>query len=112
MRENILASEVADTPMNANSDMTTSVTFSLMVYYVPQVAAGTGSIEDFVDHQMAKLNQGYINSKIPVRAKLHCLQELEMNETLDGIWHEQVEELNLPSNTADGVAVFGKNLKL
>ena len=96
--------------MNANFDDKTIVTFSLMVYYIPQVAAGTGSIQDFVDHQIAKLNQGYINSKIPVRAKLHCLQELVYNETLK--MDEKVGKLDLPSNTADGIAIFGKNLKL
>ena len=94
--------------MNANFDMTTPVTFSLMVYYLPKVAAGTASIEDFMDHQIAKLNQGYINSKIPVKAKLHCLQKLVFNETLNGKWHEEITGLNLPSNTADAIAIFGK----
>ena len=94
--------------MNANFDDKTLVTFSLMVYYIPKVSAGTGSIQDFVNHQIAKLNQGYINSKIPVRAKLHCLQELVMNETLDAKWHEEIDKIKLPSNGADGVTVFGK----
>ena len=45
--------------------------------------------------EMAKLNQGYINSKIPVRAKLHCLQELQMNETMDATWHNHLNHLQL-----------------
>ena len=94
--------------MNFNLDTTTVATYSLMIYFVPKVAAGTASIQDFVNHQMAKLNQGYINSKIPVRAKLHCLQKIVMNETLDAKWHEEIDKIKLPSNGADGVTVFGK----
>ena len=33
---------------------------------------------------MSEINQGYINSKIPIRAKLHCIEAANVNEVKDG----------------------------
>merc|ERR1712156_588253 len=60
-------------------DQTTIETFSIMLYYTPEVrAAVETSGKDFnayIELVIATTNQGYINSQIPIRAKLHCLEE-------------------------------------
>merc|ERR1712109_222343 len=60
-------------------DQTTIETFSIMLYYTPEArAAVETSGKDFnayIELVIATTNQGYINSQIPIRAKLHCLEE-------------------------------------
>merc|ERR1712038_219934 len=60
-------------------DQTTIETFSIMLYYTPEArAAVETSGKDFnayIELVIATTNQGYINSKIPIRATLHCLEE-------------------------------------
>ena len=33
---------------------------------------------------VSEINQGYINSEIPVRVKLHCIEAANVNEVRDG----------------------------
>jgi len=56
------------------------VTYSVMIYYTAEFAATTPNIRDFVDQVIAETNQGYINSQIPVRAKLHCTEQATIPE--------------------------------
>merc|ERR1711962_92353 len=60
-------------------DQTTNVTYSVMLYYTPEVRAAVessgGDLKMFVNQMIDPTNQGYINSKIPIRAHLHCLEE-------------------------------------
>merc|ERR1719312_577038 len=77
------------------TDTTTVVYYTIKLYYTPEVREylrenGTklptvgGKVVTTVQ-DMARLviditNQGYMNSKIPIRAVLHCLEETKVNE--------------------------------
>jgi hypothetical protein len=50
-------------------DTTTIVTFTVKVYYTPEFAAVTSDIDGFIEQVMQETNQGYINSKVPLRVK-------------------------------------------
>ena len=62
------------------SDKTTVVTYSIKVYYTPEVKKSTPDIMAMVEQVIATTNQGYINSKIPLRVVLHCVEETEEPE--------------------------------
>ena len=61
-------------------DKTTIVTFSVKVYYTPEVKQQVKNLPTMVDNVIAKTNQGYKNSQIPVRVKLHCLEQTKESE--------------------------------
>ena len=65
---------------SATQDTTTMVEFSVMIYYTPQFAAITPDIPGFVDQVLAETNQGYMNSKVPMSIKLHCIEEATVND--------------------------------
>ena len=56
-------------------DNTTVVTYSVMFYYTPEFAKAVDDLEGLIDHIITVTNQGYINSKIPVRAKKLCMEQ-------------------------------------
>jgi len=58
------------------TDMTTMVTFSVKFYYTQEFSDITADIEGFIDQVIAETNEGYVNSKIPVRVKKFCYAEL------------------------------------
>merc|ERR1719427_2211456 len=55
-------------------DKTTVVTYTIKVYYTPEVKKANKDVPTMVNNIIATTNQGYINSKIPIRLKLHCLE--------------------------------------
>jgi len=61
-------------------DPDTIVTFSVKYYYTRQFAAVTDDIELYMDQVTAETNQGYINSLIPVRMKIHCIEAAELDD--------------------------------
>ena len=65
-------------------DSTTLVTYSLKVYYTIEFGEKTEDIPLFVEQMVSEINQGYINSEIPVRVKLHCIEAANVNEVKDG----------------------------
>merc|ERR1712156_642849 len=60
-------------------DQTTIANYSVMLYYTPEVRAAVESsgtnLKKIIDQMIDTANQGYINSQVPIRAKLHCLEE-------------------------------------
>merc|ERR1711962_1570721 len=66
----------------ALSDNTTVVTYTVKVYYTAAFAASTSDIEGFVDSAVAETNQGYINSKVPLRIKKHCTEQTTISDGL------------------------------
>ena len=56
-------------------DNTTVVTYSVMFYYTPEFAKAVDDLEGFIDHIITVTNQGYVNSKIPVRATKLCIEQ-------------------------------------
>jgi hypothetical protein len=54
------------------SDETAIVT--IKVYYTAEYAKITNNVKEAVENIIAKTNQGYINNKIKLQLKLHCLE--------------------------------------
>merc|ERR1712200_189103 len=61
-------------------DNTTIVTFSIKFYYTKDFADVTDDIELYFDQVTAETNQGYINSLIPLRMKIHCIEPADLND--------------------------------
>ena len=55
-------------------------TYSIMVYYTPEFAAVTEDIEGWVDLVLEEANQGYKNSKIPMRVEKFCIEEATIGD--------------------------------
>ena len=64
-------------------DNTTIVTYSVMIYYTKAFADITPDIEGYTDILISETNQGYINSKVPLRVKRHCLEQVLIPDGLD-----------------------------
>jgi len=81
--------EKSDANENANvndldfddvADTTTIVTYTVKVYYTPEFRAVTADIDGWLDQQIQEVNQGYINSRVPLRVKLHCAELARVKE--------------------------------
>merc|ERR1719228_3044744 len=62
------------------ADTTTIVTYTVKVYYTPEFRAVTADIDGWLDQQIQEVNQGYINSRVPLRVKLHCAELARVKE--------------------------------
>lgn len=92
-------------------DNTTLVNISMMFYYTDSFASVTPNIQDFFHHIIAKTNQGFINSKIPLRVALHCLEKATINDGTEGSIlrrFSRMKTLEELRHTADGATLFGK----
>ena len=99
-------------PSLKTQDRDKVVNISLMVYYTQEFADMTSHIQDFINHQISKTNQGYINSKIPVRVHAHCSEKASVKETKDGRMFEAfvgMKENDELRNTADAATLLGDN---
>merc|ERR1712107_647544 len=63
------------------TDSTTLVTYSIMLCYTPEVKAAVDDVRLMAEQVIATTNQGYINSEIPLRAVLHCIEETNEPES-------------------------------
>ena len=63
------------------TDKTTVVTYTIKLYYTPEVRESVPDLRTMADQVIATTNQGYINSKIPIRAHLHCSEETTVPES-------------------------------
>ena len=79
------SSGTTDNDSSDTGDNTTMVEFSVMIYYTPEFAAITPDIPGFVDQVLAATNQGYINSKVPMSIKLHCIEEATVNDVSSSV---------------------------
>ena len=73
-------SNVAALLEKGKSDSTTVVTYTIMLYYTPEARHSVDDMRTLAEDMIAKTNQGYINSQIPLRAKLHCMEETKKPE--------------------------------
>jgi len=55
-----------------------------MFWYTKEFADVTTDIPLFISQVIAQTNQGYINSKVPVRVKAHCAKQVDFAEVFDG----------------------------
>jgi len=65
-------------------DDTTIVEYSVKFYYTIDMAEATEDIELYMDQVVAETNQGYIDSKIPIRIKMFCIEALPIRDIEDG----------------------------
>merc|ERR1719348_907340 len=93
-------------------DSTTIVTYSVMFYYTPEFAAITDDIPMFVSQVIAETNQGYINSRVPLRVKSHCIAAASLRDNYDSSAmlnqfsnYKPITELR---NSADAAALLVK----
>ena len=66
----------------ATEDTTTVVTYSVQFYYTKAFAAATSDIEGWTELVIDETNQGYINSKVPLRIKKHCTEQVDIADGL------------------------------
>ena len=64
------------------ADKETVVEFSVTVYVTSQFLRSTRDPAAFIDQLVAETNQGYINSEVPLRARLHCILESSVPDGL------------------------------
>ena len=76
--------DLSDLLERGKTDKTTRVTYTIKLYYTPEVKnsirTSGSNIMEMAKEVIAITNQGYINSEIPLRASLHCLEETEKPE--------------------------------
>ena len=65
------------------TDGTTMAEYSVMIYYTPQFARITKDIPGFLDQVVTETNLGYANSEIPLRIKIHCVEEATIDDDPD-----------------------------
>ena len=56
------------------------VEYSIKVYYTPQFAAVTADIEGYVEQVIQETNQGYYDSRVPLTAKVLCIEEATIDD--------------------------------
>ena len=66
------------------NDNTTLTTYSITYYYTHEMAAITDDIQGYMEHNLAVVNEGYENSNIPIRAKLHCVEHSYLHDKGNG----------------------------
>jgi len=64
-------------------DTTTIVTYSVKIYYTPTFARATADMDGYFEQVIQETNQGYINSKVPLRAKLCCSEQATFDDRSD-----------------------------
>jgi hypothetical protein len=65
------------------ADRARQAVFSVTVYYTTEFKRSTKNVKNFVNQAIAETNAGYMNSKVPIRIKLHCLIESNIPDGMD-----------------------------
>jgi len=68
---------------NSSSRQGQMPTYSVKIYYTPEFAAITPDIYDYIQQVIAVTNQGYMNSKVNLRVKLHCTEMATLHDNMD-----------------------------
>ena len=94
------------------NDNTTVVTYSVMIYYTQAFQDGIQSdLDCWLDNLFAVTNQGYINSKIPLRVTRFCTEKAnivnEKNKHMEGL----LEEFSSMKGDPSGVYGSPTNLR-
>jgi len=71
-----------------DDDNDTIATYSIKVYYTPEVEAAKLNIEQYIKYLIDYTNMGYKNSNVPIRVKLHCIElaKIEEEPMVDGVF--------------------------
>ena len=105
--------ELGDLLKKGRSDKTTMVTYTIKIYYTPELLKSYGNdkamLKTMAEQVVGETNQGYINSKIPLRAVLHCMEETTVPEAKIneiGIFHKYKGGGNGLRGSADAAALL------
>ena len=105
--------EVDDLILQGESDRTTVVTFTVKAYITPEVASTYPNASESIEYLKDVLNKQYKRSMIPIRMKIHCIEETKRSEaqgmnTLDAFknYKSSHEELR---GSADAAALFANS---
>ena len=98
-------------PAMRTTDTTTIVTFSVKFYYTPQFAAVTADIDGFINQAIAVTNQGFINSKAPLRvqscgSEKTTIDEVKKNEEMWSKFNSMKGSAKELRGTADAAALL------
>jgi hypothetical protein len=96
------------------ADHTTVVEYTVTVYYTKGFKETTADPTTFIDQVIAETNDGYKNSGIPLRAKLHCVLESDVPDGLSSgltvrLFTIGQKSLNLVRKSADVAVLLVKN---
>ena len=96
-------------------DEKTMVSYSIKVYVTPEVKAAYSNYSESVKYLINIVNKQYRRSKIPLKAKLHCIEETETSEA-EGMNDYSVFDKSKGSieelrGSADLAALFVMDLK-
>ena len=96
------------------ADSETVAEYSLTVYYTNQFSQSTRDPAAFVEQLVAETNQGYINSGVPLRARLHCMLESSVPDGLPPavtlrMFTTSQGSLNKLRNSADAAILLVNN---
>ena len=102
--------EVEELIRQGEDDLTTMVTFTVKVYITPEVASAYPNATESLEYLKHILNEQYMRSEIPIRMKIHCIEETKTSEaqgmiTLDAFkkYKSSLDELR---GSADAAAIF------
>jgi len=65
------------------ADRAREAVYSVTIYYTAEFKRSTKNVKAFANQVIAETNAGYINSKVPIRIKLHCLIQSDIPDGLD-----------------------------
>ena len=96
------------------ADTDTVVEYSVTVWVTSQFLHSTRDPTAFIEQLVAETNQGYINSGVPLRARLHCIQESSVPDGLPPavtlrMFTTSQANLNKVRNSADAAILLVEN---
>ena len=79
-------------------------TYSIIFYYTSLLKANEGNMQVYFDQRIAEVNEAYIQSLMPIRARIHCIRQSPLNEQfryqfsdiLTTIWSLHGSKNNIP----------------
>ena len=96
------------------ADNSTVVEYSVTVYYTKGFKESTADPETFINQVVAETNDGYKNSGIPLRVKLHCVLMSDIPDGLPSfvalrLFTIRQASLNLVRRSADAAVLLVRN---
>ena len=98
------------------NDTTTVVTFSVQIYFTSKFYQSTKDVPGFIDNMITATNSAYESSQVPMRIKVHCIQEVGIPDGLTAAWALKYLQRLKPTtneirNSADVAVLLVDSLK-
>merc|ERR1719228_311294 len=102
----VLTENMKKLVQKGKDDDTTVVEFSIRFYYTKEFAKATSDIRLFFNQVLAVTNQGFNNSKIPVKAKIFCIEATNLTD------QAEADDLRKNFEKLTGAGVAGRKALL